>query len=48
VIIVVLAAAGMCGVGSAGMASSRGCGGPAHWGLSEALRNGSDGCVLGA
>jgi hypothetical protein len=48
VIIVFLAAAGMCGVGAAGIASSRGCGGPAHGGLSEAPRSGCGGCVLGA
>ena len=41
-----LAAAGKCGVGSLCRASSRGCGGPALWGLPEASGSGCGGNVL--
>jgi hypothetical protein len=47
VISCVLAAAGKCGVGTAGMASSRGCVAPVLWGLPDAPRSGCSGCVPG-
>ena len=48
VISCVLAAAGKCGVGSSRIAFSRGCGGPALWGLLQAPGSGCGGCVPAA